>query len=83
MPTIIPAQETAIFNEQVLATFCGFKQYGQAREYLLGIINDNTKARPENLEKARNLVLAARSLPKLTQDVYNFYLAHQGLKVVK
>ena len=83
MPNYIPAPDSAIFSPEVLDILKEFKSYEPAREFIAEVINTNDKAKPVNIDRARKMLNASRSLVKLQEGCYYFFLAHQGQRVIR
>lgn len=75
--------DSAIFNEAVLNTLKSFTSFESARAYIADVISSNTKARPANIQKATKMLNSCNNLQKLQFGCYDFFLAHQGNKVIK
>lgn len=82
MTTVHAAAETAIFNEEHLKAIGAFKSFSEAYQYVETVINSNSKARPTNIAKARKMLESSRNIFSLQKGCFDFFLAHQGDKVI-
>jgi len=54
-----------------------------AQKYAIGKIDKKTKAKPENIAKAKNMVSRSKSVMRLMQGMTNFLLSSENMKVIK
>jgi hypothetical protein len=72
-----------IFTMDTITTVSKTRDLSLAKGIANAKIDASTTALPKNIEKARALVLNARSVSKLAIDMSNFSLSHQGMKVIR
>lgn len=76
-------QEQAIFNEEFLRAVGSYATLDSAKEACIKVIEGNSWARPQNIEKATKMVNSSKSLFALQKGCYDFFLSHQGLKAIR